>query len=183
MKTKQNASPVAALIRSIKSESVSQSNKSHMSGSESHQVSILNQHHKPNVMMPGLIVSAATFETQGNEENDLRAGSKDGLKYHSSVNSSLPSDSGENSSTHQILLKEQLNHKIQENQNVLNQKAAEYLEDNHATDHSLNHISEKPGQEESFFSISIAQRTQEQSKSIKHVKTYSQSIGDFLKVQ
>ena len=51
-------------------------------------------------MVPGPIVSAAVFETQGNEENDLRAGSKDAVKYHSFVNSSPPSDSGENSSTH-----------------------------------------------------------------------------------
>ena len=99
-KIKQSTSPVAALIRSIKSDSISRSNKSHMSGSESHQVSILNQHHRPNIMVPGAIVSAAAFETQGNEENDLRAGSKDGIKYQSFVNSSPPSDSGENSSTH-----------------------------------------------------------------------------------
>ena len=70
-----------------------------MSASESHQVSILNLHHKPNVMVPGPIISAATFETQGNEEDHFVA-SKDAVKYHSFIKSSPPSDSGENSSTH-----------------------------------------------------------------------------------
>ena len=182
MKTKISTSPVAALIRSIKSESVSRSNKSHMSGSESHHASILNQHHRPNVMVPGPIVSGASFETQGNEENDLRAGSKGGIKYDSLPNSSPPSDSGENSSTHQILQNEKLNHKIQQNQNMNYQKSAEYFESNNIADQSLNHISERPSQEESQFSVSIAQRTQEQSKPAKHVMTYSQSIGNFLKV-
>ena len=58
-------------------------------------------------MLPAPIISGATYETQGNEENDLKqqyAASKgDAEKQHSFDDGVLPSDSGENSSTRQIL--------------------------------------------------------------------------------
>ena len=48
-------------------------------------------------MFPGPIPAAAVFETQGNEENDIKVAPIDVVKQQSFVNSRTPSASFDNS--------------------------------------------------------------------------------------